>query len=121
DAPESRAAGRARQFQEMFALFGHNAIEKAPARGRELRAVEKEKASQGHRQQEFERSNAGIARKREHGSGQWLQMGGHLAQGRSKVVGCLSPEFVKLRTDERPTLDALGRRWNHQVTSAQTS
>src|SRR5260370_26373806 len=103
----------------MFALFGHDAIEKAPARGRELRAVGKEKASQGHRQEEFKRSNAGIAREGEHGSGQRLQMGSHLAQGRSKVAGCLSPEFVKLRTDERPILDALGRRWNHQATSAQ--
>jgi hypothetical protein len=48
-------------------------------------------------------------------------MGSHLAQGRSKVAGCLSPEFVKLRTDERPILNALGRRWNHQATRAQIS
>ncbi len=39
---------------------------------------------------------------------QRLQMGSHLAQGRSNVIGRLVPEFVKLRTDERPILDACG-------------
>ena len=44
-----------------------------------------------------------------------------LAQGRSNVAGCLSPVLVKLRTDERPILDALRRRWNHQATGTQIS
>ena len=91
DALGYRAYGRTRQFQKMFALLGHDAIEKAPARRHELRAVGKEKASQRHRQEELERSNAGVARKGEHGASQRLQMGSHLAQGRSNVVGCLSP------------------------------
>src|SRR4051812_50143008 len=104
----------------MFALLGHEAIEKAPPRRHELRAVGKEKASQRHRQQELERSNARVARKGEQDARKWLKMRSHLTQGCSNVVGRLSPELVKLRTDERPILDALRRRWNHQVTSAQT-
>jgi hypothetical protein len=46
-------------------------------------------------------------------------MGRHLAQGRANVVGCLVPELEKLRTDDRPILDAIRRRRNHHVTSTQ--
>src|SRR3954453_5050809 len=120
DALGYRPDGRPRQLKEMFALLGHDAIEKAPSRRHELRAVGKEKASQRHRQQELERSNARVARKGEQDARKWLKMRSHLTQGCSNVVGRLSPELVKLRTDERPILDALRRRWNHQVTSAQT-
>ena len=40
-------------------------------------------------------------------------------KSRSNIVGRLVPEFVKLRTDERPILDAVRRRWNRQVTGTQ--
>src|SRR6185295_4231547 len=69
--------------------------------------------------EKLERSHAGIAREAEHGASQRFQMRSHLAQGRSNVVGRLVPEFEKMRTDERPILDAVWRRWNRQVTSIQ--
>ena len=119
DALGYRAYGRTRQLQKMFTLFGHDAREKTPARRNELRAVRKEEASQRHRQEKLERSHAGIAREAEHGASQRFQMGSHLAQGRSNVVGRLVPEFEKLRTDERPVFDAVRRRRNHQVASTQ--
>ena len=61
------------------------------------------------------------ARKGEHGTRHRLQIGRHVAQGRPKVVGRLIPELVKSRTDERPILDPLRRRWNRQVAGTQVS
>jgi hypothetical protein len=75
DALGYRPDGRTRQFQKMFTLLGHDAIEKASARRHELRAIGKEKACQRHRQQELKRSNAGVARKGEQDAGQRLKMG----------------------------------------------
>src|SRR5258705_3531353 len=105
----------------MLAAVGHDAKEEVAARARERGSVKEQKAGQRHGQEEFERSDPGIARESQHGSGQRLQMGSHLAQGRAKVAGCLRPEVVELRADERPVPDALWRGWNRQVAGAKVS
>src|SRR5258705_2949987 len=103
----------------MLAALGHDAIEEVAARARERRSVKEQKAGQRHGQEEFERSDPRVARESQHGSGQRLQMGSHLAQGRAKVAGCLSPEVVQFGVDERPVPDALRRGWNRQAASAK--
>src|SRR5215212_1262907 len=105
----------------MLAPLGHDAIEKAPARRRELRAVRKKKTSKQHGQQKLERSNSGVTRKGEHGACQWFQIGRNFPQRRANVAGSLIPKVVKLLTNEWPILDAFGGGWNRQITRTQTS
>jgi len=105
----------------VLALLRYDPGQETPAGRNELRAMEKEKASQRNRKQKLECSNPGVARKGQHRPGQRFEVRSHLAQGGAQVVRGLIPQFEELRADKRPILDAPGRGRNRQVAGTQLS
>ncbi|MGY2936095.1 hypothetical protein ACVWZ6_005697 [Bradyrhizobium sp. GM6.1] len=86
------ADGRAREPQEMLALFGHDAKQETAAGRNQPRPVRKQEAGHEHRDQELERADAGIARERQERSRQRLEIRRHLAEHCADVVVGLLPE-----------------------------
>src|SRR3954453_14503350 len=109
-----RAYSRTRQSNKVFTFLRHETRLDPPDCRDELRAVEEKKSSQHNRQNKLEGSHAGATRKCENRTGQGLELGSWLTQCGPYICRGLVPPTVKLRTDDRPILYALRRRWNSE-------